>query len=235
MRAIYLLLIFFTIANISYAQESKKEELSGLLGGIVQSDSWIIRKEKNEEEFIGNVHYENDMYKITADRAVSRRKEQSYTLEGNVYASRSDKKTGKAEIKAQKIFYNKLQDYGYALAPKNKQISLFYNTEENKYKLYGNKLDFSGNFNNFKITGNGKFYDINNKLYVQQMIFNRESGVFETQGGRPVLSGFNDDGNYALQADKITAFTTERKYKAEGKVRGWVTSNKNVSSAEFLK
>jgi lipopolysaccharide export system protein LptA len=218
--------------QLLFAQQSSGDEgLSALLGGLVQSDRWIIRKDKNEEEFIGNVRYENDIYKIDAHRALSNRKERTYTIEGNIRALRSDKKTGeRAELKAQKVFYNKPLDFGYAVAAQKKQISIFYDTADNKYKLYGNKLDFSDKFTNFKIIGNAKLHNIDNKLYAQEIVFNTQNGILRASGGRPVLNGSNEDADYAVQADIITAQTQENKYKAQGKVQGWITSKKEINT-----
>jgi lipopolysaccharide export system protein LptA len=218
----FLLLISFLLPFALNAQEQKEERLSALLGGMTQSDRWIIRKDKLEEEFIGNVRYENDMYKIQADRALSKRKEQSYLLEGNVYASRKDAQT-KAEITARKIIYNRLSDAGTAESPKNGQISLRYIVPGNDFKMYGDKLSFSGKFTRFVLSGDAELNDKDNTLYAGEMAFNTATGVFEAYKQRPVFWGFNNEGDYAAQADKITVLTKERKVRAEGKVRGWIT------------
>ena len=80
-KFIFLSLVLALSPALCAAQDT------ALLGGMVQSDRWIIRKDKMEEEFIGNVSYKNDIYNIKADYALSRRKEQTFTLKGNVFAS----------------------------------------------------------------------------------------------------------------------------------------------------
>ena len=110
------------LSGAAFAQKQQTEELSAILGGMVKSDRWIIRKDKAEEEFIGNVHYENENYKISADRALSQRSLNVYTLSGNVFAQRSqDGQT--ISLQAAKVFFNRKKDSGYAQGSKKKQIS----------------------------------------------------------------------------------------------------------------
>ena len=68
MKKIFLLFTFIFLAPFVLSQT--EQDLSMLLGGMVKSDKWIIRKDSFEEEFIGNVHYENEMYKILHPNAV---------------------------------------------------------------------------------------------------------------------------------------------------------------------
>jgi lipopolysaccharide export system protein LptA len=207
------------------------ENMTALLGGLVQSDSWIIRKDKAEEEFVGNVRYDNDLYKIRADRGLSQRALRAYTLRGNVYAAREDK-TSKAHIKADKIFYNQTLGSGYALPKKGAQLELGYNIKSDgpAYKIYGDRLDFGAKFTSYKLSGWAELDDKDNTLYSREMAFDFNTGLFEAYGGRPLLTGFNDDGDYAIAADKITADTRAGKYSARGRVQGWVAPAKGIKN-----
>jgi lipopolysaccharide export system protein LptA len=233
-RVLAAFMVLFALCQPRAKAQQQEGDLSALLGGVVQSDSWIIRKEKFEEEFTGNVRYKNDIYDIRADKALSKRKEQSYLLGGNVSASRSQDGV-KARITAQKFFYNKLKDEGYALCGKNKQISAVYETGGASYKLYGDRFDFSNKFTLYKITGHAELDDLNNTLYARQITFNNVTGVFEASGGRPLFWGFSDDGDYALQADAIIAATKEGRVTAKGRVQGWVTAAKDFKNLQALK
>ena len=218
-KFIFLSLVLALSPALCAAQDT------ALLGGMVQSDRWIIRKDKMEEEFIGNVSYKNDIYNIKADYALSRRKEQTFTLKGNVFASQ--KKDGAtAQITADNFFYDNKTGKGYALPKKNAQVSAVYTTPANRLKAFGNKLDFKDKFSVFEMNGNCELDEINNTLYADKMLFNTDSGLFTANGNRPVLWGFNPDGDYAIQADTITAQTKEGFFKAQGRVQGWVVSAK---------
>ncbi|MBR4508061.1 MAG: hypothetical protein IKP23_01115 [Elusimicrobiaceae bacterium] len=199
-----------------------EQDLSALLGGSVQSDKWLINREKEQEEFIGNVRYQNDIYALKADYGLSQRKEQTYLLKGNISASQKLEDIF-TQIKAEEFFYNNKTLKGYALGKKNKQIEVLYKTPNNTFNLYGNKVDFNKDTNFIKITGYSELDDLNNTLYADTITFNTQNGVFEAFGKRPVLWGFGVDGDYALQADKITADTKKVIFKAQGNIQGWFT------------
>lgn len=215
-RLLFISLLF--CASFAFAGE----DLSTLLGGSVQSDKWLINREKEQEEFIGNVRYQNDIYSLKSDYALSARKENTYLLKGNILASQNLENIF-TQIKAEEIFYNNKTSKGYILGKKNKQIEVLYKTPNNTFNLYGDRADFKRDKNLIEITGYSELDDLNNTLYADTITFNTQSGVFEAFGKRPVLWGFGIDGDYALQADKITADTKKVIFKAEGNIQGWFT------------
>lgn len=204
--------------------------LSALLGGLVSSDNWIIRKDKLEEEFVGNVRYQNDIYDIRADKALSRRAAQTYQLEGNVSARRSDIDYT-ASIAAGKIFYDNRAKSGYARGDGKNQVSIFYQPQGAKaYTLYGDQINFSDSFAAYHAAGNAELDDFDNTIYAGQMAYNTQSGVFEAWQNRPLVLGFSDEGDYALQADKISANVHTGSYTAAGRVQGWLVPAKDIKS-----
>lgn len=230
MRLNKFLLPIFLLLTISplCAQEQKQEELSALLGGMVQSDKWIIRKDKAEEEFIGNVKYENENYKITANRALSQRRLNAYTISGNVSAQR--KQDGQtASVKADKIFYNQKKDTGYIKGSRKKQLMLSLSDINNQFKLYADTLNFTAKFSVFEAEGDCELNDLDNTLYADKMTYDVETGIFTAEESRPVLFGYNADGDYALQADKITADNKNGLYKASGRVMGWLVPAEDIT------
>ncbi|MDR1124235.1 MAG: LptA/OstA family protein [Elusimicrobiota bacterium] len=224
-------LLFAPVFAGAQPMQDDDKNMAALLGGMVQSDSWIIRRDKAEEEFSGNVRYENDLYKIRADRGLSQRALRAYTLRGNVYAAREDE-TSKAHIKADKIFYNQARDTGYVLPQKGAQLELGYNIKNGgpAYRFYGDRLDFGAKFTSYKLSGWAELDDKDNALYSREMTFDLNTGIFEAYGGRPLLLGFNDDGDYAISADKITAYTGESRYSAQGRVQGWLAPAKGIKN-----
>ncbi len=60
-------------AAVTQAKKSlapKKISVSNMpevLGGIIQSDSWVIYKDKQQEEFKGHVSYDSERYVFRAD------------------------------------------------------------------------------------------------------------------------------------------------------------------------
>ena len=232
MRKIFFLFIFILLPPFVFCQT--EQDLSMLLGGMVKSDKWIIKKDSFEEEFIGNVHYENEMYKVSADKALSKRKDKIYELFGNVFLSRTEDKTV-LTLNANRVFYNQKKDMGFAQAAKKAQVKVVYTTSENVYTLLANKVEFSKKANFFKATGNVQLSDKENILKAEEVTFDRASGIFEALSARPIVLGKAKDGNYALEADNIVINTRTEKFKATGKPQGWLTLEKNLMTQENLK
>ena len=218
MKINFLFLFLLLTPLCAFAQQ----DLNALLGGSVKSDKWLINRDRQEEEFIGNVRYQNEIYDLKADYGLSKRAENTYLLKGNILASQTLPDTF-TQIKAEQIFYNNKTLKGYALAKKNKQVEGLYKTQNNTFTLYGDRFDFDRKENLLKISSFAELGDLNNTLYGDTIIFNTQSGLFEAFGKRPVLWGFGIDGDYALQADKITVDTQKNIFKAQGKVDGWLT------------
>ena len=235
MRKIYSIFFIFSalfLFSVCFAQE--EQDLSVLLGGMIKSDKWIIRKDAMEEEFIGNVHYENETYKLQADKALSRRKLKNYELSGNVLLSRKDKDTI-LTLTAGRVYYDQNKDTGFANAAKKGQVKIVYNTPDNTYTLLADKIEFSKQANFLKATGKIKLTDKDNILKAQSATFDRISGIFEAQPQRPQVSGKNDDGTYAVEADKIIVDTKKGTIKTIGNSQGWLTLKKDIFTEDNLK
>ena len=229
-------LIFFIIILFSpfVFCQMQEEDLVMLLGGMVKSDKWIIRKDSFEEEFIGNVRYENDTYQLFADRALSRRQAKIYELSGNVQLSRKEGENI-LTLNASNILYDQKQDTGFAKGSPKKQVKVIYTTPENIYTLFADKVEFSRKANFFNAAGRVKLSDKENTLQAQSVTFDRESGIFEALSVRPLFTGENKDASYALTADKIIIDTKNQNFKALGQSQGWITLKKDLLSEENLK
>ena len=192
MKKILLLFTFIFLAPFAFCQT--EQDLYILLGGMVKSDKWIIRKDSFEEEFIGNVHYENEIYKISTDKALSKRKDKIYELSGNVFLSRTEDNST-ITLNANRIFYNQKKDAGFATGTKKAQVKIVYTTPENVYTLLANKVEFSNKANFFKVTGKVQLSDKENTLKAEEVTFDRTTGIFEALSVRPIMLGKNKDGS----------------------------------------
>ena len=61
------ILFILTLFCLPLTAFTQVQDLNALLGGSVQSDKWLINREKEQEEFIGNVRYQNDIYNSLVD------------------------------------------------------------------------------------------------------------------------------------------------------------------------
>lgn len=106
----------------------RTQTLPQTLGGMLQSDSWIVYPEKQEEEFKGNVFYDNDTYIFRADYALSQRAKNLFTARGNVYIRKNEPDGAWYELYAEQAVYNYKTGKGQAQAAGQKPVRLVYHT-----------------------------------------------------------------------------------------------------------
>lgn len=123
MKKIFKLLIFIAAAPALNAQSLPP----GLLGGMLKSDSWVIRKDLQQEEFKGNVSYDSALYKLKADHALSDRAKNTFTLNGKVYLYNKTADGNTAELYSQSAFYNTAKKTAVAKSGKT-PLKLIYDT-----------------------------------------------------------------------------------------------------------
>lgn len=123
-------------AAISQAKQKAKTNkpsanLPETLGGVLASDSWVIYKEKEEEEFTGHVHYDNGQYIFRADYALSQRKLHRITARGQVYLRDNEPGGVWYELQADEAYYDYQTQSGTATALNTRHIVLTYHTAKN--------------------------------------------------------------------------------------------------------
>ncbi len=116
--------------RLSAAKSSLKEKKSNVsqippvLGGLVQSDSWIIYKDKQEEEFKGNVSYDNGAYQFKADYALSQRAKKLFTAKGNVFLRQNELNGSFYEARSDQARFNYRTQTGTLTATGKNQVHL---------------------------------------------------------------------------------------------------------------
>lgn len=93
-------------AKHSLKQKTSVTKMPQVLGGLVQSDSWVIYKDKEQEEFKGHVSYDNGIYTFRADYALSERAQNRFTARGNVYLKQAQPQAPVYEAYAHEARYN---------------------------------------------------------------------------------------------------------------------------------
>ncbi len=145
-KLIFILPVFFALS--AGAQSLPP----GLLGGMLKSDSWKIYKDKQTEEFEGNVRYDSEFYKLRAAKAVSNRADNIFTLNKNVYLFNKDVAGTTAEVTADNIVFNLNTAQGTAREGNKTPLKIVYTTAGNTLEANGK----TGVFNTAKETLNLK-------------------------------------------------------------------------------
>lgn len=144
-------------AALSQAKQSlapKKlafQELPATLGGLVQSDSWVIYKDKSQEEFIGHVSYDNGAYIFRSDYALSDRAKSTFSAKGNVFLRQNNPNGTFYQAQADDGFYNYHTQKGNLSARgKNPVILIFHDEKDQTTTATARKAHF----------------DLNQKIYI---------------------------------------------------------------------
>ena len=107
-------------------------DLPEVLGGIVKSDTWIIYKEKKQEEFSGRVSYDNGAYTFRADYALSDRARNTFFARGNVFLRQQNKDGSFYESYSRQARYNYYTQQGQLDGTAQHPVRLVYHTEKNE-------------------------------------------------------------------------------------------------------
>ncbi len=126
-----------------------------VLGGVVSSERWIIYKEKEEEEFEGNVSYDNGTYVFRAQYALSQRKKSLITAKHSVYLRKNEPENAYYEIYADKASFNYSTGAGQASANRKKRIKLVYqNSKGDLMTALAERADFNTKQETYVLSGN---------------------------------------------------------------------------------
>lgn len=130
-------------------------EIPPVLGGVVQSDSWVIYKDKQQEEFSGNVSYDNGTYAFKAAYALSQRAKNYFSARGNVWLRQTERDGSFYEAYADDADFNYKTQKG-SLSARGKQPVKLVLTDEKKQTVtvYAQKVSFDLNQKIFVLQGN---------------------------------------------------------------------------------
>ena len=178
-------------------------ELPAVLGGIVQSDSWIIYKDKQQEEFSGNVSYDNGAYQFRADYALSERAKNRFTARGNVYLKQNDSQGTSYEAYAHYARYNYKTQQGELKSSAKKQIKLIY-TDNKKQTgtAWADRASFDLAQKIFTLEGNVR---VERPTPTGKETLTAQKATFEQTANHAVLEGDAKitDGLRTLEAETI--------------------------------
>ncbi|MGN0024486.1 MAG: LptA/OstA family protein [Candidatus Avelusimicrobium sp.] len=189
-------------------------EIPPVLGGVVQSDSWVIYKDKQQEEFTGNVSYDNGSYVFRADYALSERAINRFSARGRVYLRQNEPDGSFYEAYADNARYNYKTQKGVLTANADKTVKLIYSDAKKQ-----------------TVTATAKHasFDLNQKIFILQDTVRVERS---TPAGTEILTAqkatYKQAENYAILEGGAQATDGARTLEAETIV---YDGNKNASYA----
>ncbi|ACC98144.1 hypothetical protein Emin_0589 [Elusimicrobium minutum Pei191] len=138
-----ILKIFFCVLLFSCALNAQ-EIPAELLGGMLKSDSWVIKRDLQQEIFTGNVRFDSGMYKLNADKVISNRKNNTVSIIGNAYLFNRLKTGETIELFSDKILFNTKNRKGSASKVQNPVNIIYQMPEEYKLDILSNYAHIDG-------------------------------------------------------------------------------------------
>ncbi len=195
--------------RLQQAKQSLKDKKNAataippVLGGLVSSDSWVIYKDKQQEEFKGNVSYDNGIYSFRADYALSERAYNRFSAKGNVHVKQAEPGAPVYEAFADTARYNYQTKKGTLSAAKNKTLRLIYKEgKQLPVTAYAKKASFDLQEGLFVLEGNVRVErpapEGKQILRAQKATYRQFQNHLTVEGGAEV-----SDPLRTLQADTI--------------------------------
>lgn len=145
--------------NISQKKNAFKQkraaatQLPDVLGGIIKSDEWVIYRDTEQEEFKGNVSYDNGAYVFKAGYALSDRKHHTFTARNQVYAKQTDTQGVVYEATADYAHYNYQTGKGVLKSTSKNLVQLVLTDATQKVTAHAKHIAFDTISQIFILTG----------------------------------------------------------------------------------
>lgn len=209
------------------ASVALSEPAAPVVGGLVKSDEWIVRRgESKEEEFRGNVRYKAGPTDIAADWALYRHATQSWKARGRVKALHALEDGSRLAAEGGEAAFGRESESGSLAGPDGVKLKRFPQEDGEPDRATAERLSWEGR-ERAVLQGRVLLNGPRLETASDKAVYTAREQRLDLSGSRPVLlkhegwAGPGDDWNGAFQADGITGFKTSRRITAEGSVKGW--------------
>lgn len=134
-------------------KHKKASQIPEIWGGIVKSDEWTVYKEKEQEELVGNVFYDNGIYTFKAGYALSDRKQHSLTARQNVYLKQHEPNSPTYEVWTDYAYYNYNTGKGILKSTSKSPVRLRMQDDNQTLTAHAKHISFDTNTQVFILTG----------------------------------------------------------------------------------
>lgn len=217
MRALALVLLLAAGARA-------ESPIPATAGSVVRSKQWIVRRgKKPEEEFVGDVRYEANGAKLTADWALFRHWADDWRARGRVYLRRELESGQVIEGRGETATYDQKAQTG-ALRPKAGAPLTFARTPPEGGEPdhgVGRLLTWEGR-TTATLEGDVHVWGPRVEFRADRARYDSAPNRVTLTGGRPVLSRLMDANPGAVKADRIVGDDDSRRLVATGNAVGWL-------------
>jgi lipopolysaccharide export system protein LptA len=201
-----------------------KVRLPKVLGGVVRSKQWIMKRNVGEEEFIGDVSYKMPGYQIFSDWALYSRKTEVIKLKGNIRGKKAweDSSTTDASADSGRYEANERKIWLYS----NPNSNVIINHNDPKYGAWSSKSKSA------VYDDETSLLTLEDNVYINSKDITSKSDMaryYQLQSllkldGKPLIWGSYNDYDFAIQGNSATASKFYQELQIEGSVKGWIKS-----------
>ncbi len=228
--------LFLVFPHAAHAGDLNKSRPKppGLANSVVRSDKWIIRREKGEEEFQGNVSYHQGTYRFKSDWAIYRKKDEHWEARGNLYGSKTWDNGTKTECYADRGEYFQDTGQGAVFSDGRERVKVIhYEPDSGTWRSYSDRVTLNEPESLMTFLGNVLIKGHTMQAMGDNAVYDNLASMITLSGGYPVAYGTTvggDDYAFAIQGDLIKIYRKPERMTACGKVRGWIRNEQVVSS-----
>ena len=227
MKNIILLLLIFVPCALAGGEASTAGEKTlypALIGGVVKSDTWTVRRTKGEEEFEGHVSYRNSEYKVFADWGLYQRNNGLVRLRGNIDGTKYWKDGSVSRSYADKAQYFLKTNSAQLDTNTGGAVKLYQDDPvRGKWNTLSETAFFDGKSGTVKLDRDVAIIGSSSTAHCATALYDYAAAVFNMQG-RPLVTGHSPGYEFAVNGDSATASGFFTAFSVSGKVRGWLRS-----------
>ena len=197
---------------------------SQIAGGVVQSDEWVVRRDKNEEEFTGHVRFDRARDHGQSDWALYEKGKGLWKLKGGVHGLRETEKGEILELWADEADYHMDSKDGRARGTKDRMRFRRTFTRKGQPVVWDGTAQeavWNGGDQRMRLLGGVTVDGADIFLRSRAAVWDQATRKGELQGGRPVGRFSGERYVSACQADVIGVSDDPQTIEAHGGVTGW--------------
>ena len=216
-------LAFLLLAGPLAAAPASEPAAHPVVGGLVRSREWLIRRApRREEEFLGDVSYRSGPDFFQSDWALFRHETQSWQARGQVRMEHLFVSGDRVDVRGQRAEFDQGSGRGQLLPAPGERITFTRRPAagEPDHGSAG-RVDWQGR-SLIHLEGGIRVWGPRLDLRGGRGVYASESGELKVSGGRPVLRVLEGDWTGAVQADVVTGRRDPDSLRADGKATGWI-------------
>lgn len=234
MKKIFLFAFICCVCGGAFGADklkSKKGDIPTVLGGIVRSDKWVVKRNPPREEFTGNVSYKNPYYEVKADWALFERNAGLFSAKGNVWGKKIWSDDAITEMFCHTALYDRKKSIAQGYPKEGEFVRIFhFEPDHGQWKSTARKVLFDENAQRVDLIREVRVISDKNNALADKISYYYKGDSFEFSGN-PVIWGTYREYDFAVTGKKAKSENFFDNLEVKEKVRGWVKGKDGVLTA----